>query len=156
MGIREVFKIEGPANKRHEMLIGITQSATLLMKELDIFCVDLRITSSQFNILMVLKNHVKEGLTQQELCEHLLVTKSNVTRLLDRAQNKGLVQRRGHPDDKRINKVFITKKGFELVKKSEQKYFCKIGELTSNLDEKNVHQCIQSIECLVKKMRNSD
>lgn len=50
------------------------------------------ITLAQFDVL----THVarQEGLTQQELAEQLLVTKGNISHLVDRLEHAGLVERR--------------------------------------------------------------
>lgn len=60
----------------------------------------------QFDVLA----HVgaAEGITQQEVTDSLLVTKSNVCQLLDRMEKAGLVQRR---QDGRTNRLFLTPAG---------------------------------------------
>ncbi len=61
---------------------------------------------SRFDIL----NHagIPEGRTQQELARALLVTKGNVTQLLDAMEREGLLERRR---DGRTKRVFLTDKG---------------------------------------------
>src|SRR4051794_21314977 len=46
-----------------------------------------------------------EGRTQQQVADALLVTKSNVTQLLDRMEQAGLVERRQHG---RTNLLYLT------------------------------------------------
>src|SRR5215212_12107013 len=50
------------------------------------------LNNAQFDVLA----HVgaAEGITQQELADSLLVTKGNVTQLLDRVEERGLISRR--------------------------------------------------------------
>ncbi len=61
---------------------------------------------SRFDIL----NHAgtPEGRTQQELARALLVTKGNVTQLLDAMEREGLLERRR---DGRAKRIFLTGKG---------------------------------------------
>ncbi len=74
----------------------------------------LELTVAQFDALANL--YVGDGITQQQLAEHLLVTKGNVTGLLNRLSERGLVERRIHPRDRRANTVFLTAKGRALAK----------------------------------------
>ena len=52
-----------------------------------------------------------EGLTQQELADSLLVTKGNVTQLLDRLEHCGLIERR---QDGRAKRIWLTERGRAL------------------------------------------
>jgi DNA-binding MarR family transcriptional regulator len=64
------------------------------------------LNNAQFDVLA----HVGavEGITQQELADSLLVTKGNVTQLLDRMESRGLIERRPQG---RTNRLFPTDEG---------------------------------------------
>jgi DNA-binding MarR family transcriptional regulator len=64
------------------------------------------ISVSRFDVL----NHAgtPEGRTQQELANALLVTKGNITQLLDAMEGDGLIERRR---DGRTKRVFLTEHG---------------------------------------------
>jgi DNA-binding MarR family transcriptional regulator len=64
---------------------------------------------AQFDVLA----HVgaREGVTQQELADALLVTKGNVCQLLDRMERSGLILRQ---QDGRSNRLFPTDEGRKL------------------------------------------
>ncbi|KAB0266267.1 MarR family winged helix-turn-helix transcriptional regulator [Microvirga brassicacearum] len=67
----------------------------------------------QFDLLSTLTE--REGLSQQELAERLYVTKGNVSGLLDRMVEAGLVERRTIPGDRRSNALHLTPKGRALA-----------------------------------------
>ena len=67
----------------------------------------------QFDLLSTLTE--QEGLSQQELAQRLYVTKGNVSGLLDRMVEAGLVERRAIPDDRRSNALHLTLKGRSLA-----------------------------------------
>ncbi len=67
----------------------------------------------QFDLLSTLTE--REGLTQQELAERLYVTKGNVSGLLDRMVEAGLVERRAIPGDRRSNALHLTDLGRRLA-----------------------------------------
>lgn len=84
---------------------------------------------AQFDVLA----HVgaREGVTQQELADALLVTKGNVCQLLDRMESSGLIERQ---QDGRSNRLFPTEKGrkvfHSIVPSHEDRIVEKFGVLT--------------------------
>ena len=71
------------------------------------------LTLPQFDVLATLSHG--EGITQQELAERLLVTKGNVVGIIDRAAAAGWVERRPDPDDRRVNRLYLTDAGHALL-----------------------------------------
>ena len=69
----------------------------------------------QFDLLSTLTE--REGLTQQELAERLYVTKGNVSGLVDRLVEAGLVERRAIPGDRRSHALYLTRDGRRLVER---------------------------------------
>jgi len=67
----------------------------------------------QFDVLSTLTE--REGMTQQELAERLYVTKGNVSGLIDRMVDAGLVERRPIPGDRRSHALHLTARGRELA-----------------------------------------
>jgi len=63
----------------------------------------------QFDILAQIG--AAEGASQQQIADALLVTKSNVTQLLDRMERAGLVRREQHG---RMNHLYLTAEGRRL------------------------------------------
>lgn len=64
------------------------------------------VSVAQFDVLAQVG--AREGLSQQELAHALLVTKGNVTQLLDRLQRDGLIVR---CQEGRTNRLFLTEQG---------------------------------------------
>jgi MarR family transcriptional regulator, organic hydroperoxide resistance regulator len=71
------------------------------------------LSGPQFDVLATLWHG--EGITQQELAERLLVTKGNVVGLLDRTAAAGWVERRPDAEDRRINRLYLTDAGRDLL-----------------------------------------
>lgn len=83
---------------------------------------------SRFDVL----NHagVKEGRTQQELADALLVTKGNVVQLLDGMEAEGLLYRRRSG---RTNHIYLTDRGRELRRKAIETHEASIAQEMSAL-----------------------
>ncbi|WP_349371864.1 MarR family transcriptional regulator [Salinarimonas sp.] len=65
----------------------------------------------QFDVLSTLTE--REGITQGELAQRLYVTKGNVSGLIDRLVEAGLVERRAIPGDRRSHALHLTRHGAE-------------------------------------------
>ncbi len=64
------------------------------------------VTLAQLDVLYALSGG--DDITQQELAERLLMTKANVAVILDRLADRGLIERRSDPRDRRANRLFLT------------------------------------------------
>ena len=76
----------------------------------------LGLTGAQYNVLRILEG-AGEPLPQQEIAKRLLVSRANVTGLLDKLEAKGMAERLSC-DDRRVNLIQLTGRGFDLLKKS--------------------------------------
>jgi DNA-binding MarR family transcriptional regulator len=61
-----------------------------------------------------------DGRTQAELAEALAVEPPTITKMLQRMEVAGLVQRRPHPEDRRAQLVFLTARGKRLQQKVDR------------------------------------
>ena len=73
------------------------------------------LTPEQFGILMILAKW--DGLYQKQIADFLSKDRPNITRMLNILEEKNYVERRSDKTNKRISRVFITKRGLELVEK---------------------------------------
>lgn len=69
---------------------------------------------SRFDVLAHLDMAGEKGLSTSQLASRLLASKGNITRLLDRMAQDGLIERRGDAADRRISKIRLSAKGAEL------------------------------------------
>lgn len=70
------------------------------------------VTLDQFAVLIRLWQ--EDGLSQTELCEKTCKTKSNMTRILDSMEKKGLISRRVNREDRRSFSIYLTQKGRDI------------------------------------------
>ena len=64
----------------------------------------------------------KEGITQTELAEHVMVQPATVTNMLQRLERKGLVDRKPDIEDQRVSRVYVTEKGRDIEEKVQEKW----------------------------------
>lgn len=74
------------------------------------------VTSAQYNVLRILLGGPREGSACQYIGERLLKRVPDVTRLVDRMQEAGLVSRSRDAEDRRVVLVRVTAKGTKLCR----------------------------------------
>ncbi len=132
----------------HQALLDILRMSAFLFKLSDRFFAKHGMTDSQFNVLMMLNEYGKEGLSQQELSEQLVVHKSHVTGLVDSLAKMGYVTRKARSDDRRYNRIVLATKGVEILKKVEVPYLQEVQRLMSHLslvEKKNLRSYIAKL-----------
>ena len=73
------------------------------------------ITLGWYDALVHLEE-AEDGLRMNELAGRILLSKSGLTRVIDRMEEAGLVRRERPPDDRRVVKVLITPAGLETLR----------------------------------------
>ncbi len=73
------------------------------------------VSGTQYNVLRILRGAGNDGLCRQEIADRLLTRMPDVTRLLDRMEEAGLVERERSATDRRIVSTRLTKTGRSLV-----------------------------------------
>lgn len=62
----------------------------------------------------------QDGITQSEMAEGLCIQPATVTKMLDRMEKSGLVERRRDTADQRVSRVYLTKGGRSMRQPIEQ------------------------------------
>ena len=147
MKLQQELRLKQPlASDNHEALLSLVRTSSLMQKLSDRFFSRFGLTDVQFNILMILKEHRSEGLSQQQLSEHLIVTKSNVVGLIDRLERSGYVSREAHPSDRRFNQIVLTSKGEKLEARIEKLYFKEVDKMMNVLSAQEKRSVIRAME----------
>ncbi|MCT4592738.1 MAG: MarR family transcriptional regulator [Anaeromicrobium sp.] len=79
-------------------------------------------TNTKFNVLVILSRGPKEGMMLSEIGEKMVVTKANMTGLIDRLEKDGLVERIRDSKDRRKIRAVLTTKGKDFVEKLVEVY----------------------------------
>lgn len=74
----------------------------------------------QYNVLRILRGAGPRGLSAGEVGERLITRSPDVTRLIDRLEKRGLVQRQPDPEDRRAVRIGITADGLDLLRQLDQ------------------------------------
>ena len=96
-----------------------------------------KLTIQQFNILRILRGQYPKVVNLKLIKERMLDKMSDVSRLVERLREKGLVDRKTCSSDRRNIDVCITEEGMDLLKKLDGD-IKKINVLFSTLSEEEV------------------
>lgn len=75
-----------------------------------------RLTPTQYNALRILRGAGEPGATCGEIGERMLTRDPDVTRLIDRLEARGLIERTRSEEDRRVVRTRITQTGLDLLK----------------------------------------
>jgi DNA-binding MarR family transcriptional regulator len=144
--VRKFSLVQGEEPSLHTWL-SLVRVYNRMQRALDRVLDDAGLTLPQFDVLANLG--MSEGITQQELAERLLVTKGNVCGLLDRMESAGLVQRKPDPEDRRVNRLHLTRQGRSALRKAFPTHLALIRECfgaLSGAEQQRLAQILARIE----------
>ena len=103
-----------------EVYLSILRTASELSYAADQLFRPFDITSSQYNVLRILRGAGADGLCRNEISERMVTATPDMSRLLDRMERAGWVTRERAEDDRRQVSTYITKSGMKLLEIMER------------------------------------
>jgi DNA-binding MarR family transcriptional regulator len=107
-------RFDSPAQ---EAMLNLMVAAEYVRRLVDEACATADLTSGQFNALRILRGAYPKGYPRCEVAARMVERAPDVTRLIDRLERRGLVERARVPEDRRLSITRITRPGLELLKK---------------------------------------
>ncbi|HEX6534553.1 MAG TPA: MarR family transcriptional regulator [Gemmatimonadaceae bacterium] len=98
-------------------MVSLLLAAGHLRRELNVACARHDITSDQYNVLRILRGAGEGGLPRYEIASRMIERAPDVTRLLDRLEARGLVDRARSSEDRRLSLTRITEAGHALLER---------------------------------------
>lgn len=98
-----------------EAFVNLQRTADALMQGLAAILKPIGLSASQYNVLRILRGAGSDGLACREVAERMVTRDPDVTRLLDRLEDRGLVTRTREQGDRRIITVRITEEALRIL-----------------------------------------
>jgi MarR family 2-MHQ and catechol resistance regulon transcriptional repressor len=89
------------------------------------------LTSAEFGVLEAVYRNGPMALG--EIQGELLVSSGGITYLVDRLERRGIVKRRAAPEDRRVRRVELTRKGMQLIQEIFPQHAQRLEQLLSGL-----------------------
>jgi DNA-binding MarR family transcriptional regulator len=104
------------------------------------------ITTTQYNVLRILRGAGNDGLCRHEIGDRLVRQVPDVTRLLDRMEEAGLIVRERGDADRRYVTTRLTPQGLTLVNKLDAEIAGMQDRHVGHLNEKQVKSLLGLLE----------
>jgi DNA-binding MarR family transcriptional regulator len=129
-----------------EAFLGLQRTASLLLQSLGRELKGHDLTPAQYNTLRILRGAGPDALTCGEIGERLVSPGPDVTRLLDRLEQGGLVTRLRDAEDRRIVRARITEKGLDLLATLDEPVGRMLGRLLGNLGQERLRTFVALLD----------
>lgn len=120
MSLEEDIKVSKFRNPRHRLAVNLMFTNNWMTSKMQEVFRAHSITNQQYNILRILRGAFPDPCNIQELKARMLDKQPDVSRLVDRLFNKGLVHRKVNKVDRRKMDITIAPKGLELLSNMEE------------------------------------
>jgi DNA-binding MarR family transcriptional regulator len=150
MSIENDIKQTKFISEYHKLAVNVLFSASWISdKNLQVMK-PFKLTPQQFNILRILRGQKGSPLSVNSLIERMIDKSSNVSRLVDKLEDKGYVERKTCPSDRRQVHVIITESGLEFIGKLDEP----MSKLDAHIKALSLEEAA-TLNHLLDKMRNS-
>ena len=99
-----------------EAFVNLLRTADALMQGVAAALKPAGLSPAQYNVLRVLRGAGRDGLACREIGERMIAKDPDITRLLDRLEERDLISRTRDRADRRVITTRITDKGLRILK----------------------------------------
>ena len=145
----ELKQTKAFASARLEANLALQRTTDLISRPMERVFSKHGLTPEQFNVLRILRGSEPEGRPTLEIGRRMITRASNVTRIVDRLESKGLVARRRSGDDRRVVTVRISPAGLQLI----NKIYPAVVQATDNAMSGQTEADAQKLNALLEKLR---
>jgi DNA-binding MarR family transcriptional regulator len=111
------LKMKKSPEAKEEAILNLKVAAHFAENQMEKICSDFGITGAQYNVLRILKGVHPEGHPRCEIIARMIESAPDTTRLIDRLEKQGFVERDRSASDRRMSITKITAKGIKLLEK---------------------------------------
>ena len=112
---KELKQTKPFASREEEVYLNIQLTAERLWWGVNETLKKSEITPTQYNVLRILRGAGEQGATCSEISDRLVTKDSDITRLLDRLEARGLILRERGERDRRVIHTRISEEGLRLL-----------------------------------------
>jgi DNA-binding MarR family transcriptional regulator len=105
---------------------------------------------------IMLNLYRREGISQQELARKLLVGRSNMSMLLPQLEKRGLIERRGDSQDKRVLRLFLTDEGKAITEQAMEVQTGLIDQVMASASEERCNDVADHMEGIIATLLAQD
>lgn len=144
----EISQSKPFASKRQEAVIALLRTADSVKRQLGCELGGFDVTPQQYNVLRILRGAGTSGLPTLSIADRMIERTPGITRLLDRLEGCGWVERKRCHEDRRRVFAVITQKGLTLLERIAPVTERAHPEALSGLSDEEVEPLLRSLSMI--------
>ena len=144
--IDEIQQSKPFSSAAEEAFLNVQRTSVALNREFETLLKPFGLTSTQYNVLRILRGAGPEGLPCRQLGERMITPDPDITRLLDRMEARGLIARARDSRDRRVIFARITESGLSLLEKLDKPVIDFHRQRLAHLDKNSIRSLIRLLE----------
>jgi DNA-binding MarR family transcriptional regulator len=146
-GLKLEIVQESPfASLEEEALLNLLRTSDCLNRAFHLKTRDWGVTSTQYNVLRILRGAQPNGLTCSAIGSRMIAAEPDITRLLARLKALKLIRQRRDSHDRRVVWTGISEAGLALLKEMDPVILRLPGELLGHLNRTELAELIRLLE----------
>lgn len=129
-----------------EAIVNLHRTMDVVDRELETFLKPYGISTTQYNVLRILRGVYPAGLKCSEIGERMVAHDPDITRLLDRIEKRGLIERAREEKDRRVVRTKISGEGLALLARMDQPVEEGSRRILGHLGPERLTQLIELLE----------
>jgi MarR family transcriptional regulator, organic hydroperoxide resistance regulator len=155
-GLQAELKQKVPFTSREqEAYLALLRTADALQSRIERKLKEFGLTGTQYNALRILRGAGPDGLPCSEIGERMITHDPDITRLLDRLERCGLVERDRGKQDRRVIYGKITSAGLKLLREMDGPIEKHGREMLRHVGQERLKRLIELLE-LVRSRGDTD
>lgn len=138
-------------SREQEAFLSLMRTASALQTQIEAFLKEFGLTGTQYNALRILRGAGPEGLPCREIGERMITHDPDITRLLNRLEDRGFVERTRDKHDRRVIYGKITATGLKLLKEMDGPIEKHSREMLKHVGQEKLKQLIDLLEMVRAK-----
>jgi DNA-binding MarR family transcriptional regulator len=134
------------ASLQEETLLNLLRTSDCLSRALHLKTRDWGITSTQYNVLRILRGAHPNGLTCAAIGSRMITAEPDITRLLGRLKALKLIRQKRDADDRRVVWTWISESGLNLLREMDPVIRSAPLELLRGLSPAELGELIRLLE----------
>ena len=143
---QELKQTKAMASIEEESLLNIVRTADVLLQSLTIVMKPYQLSPTQYNVLRILRGAGDAGVSCKDIGARLVARDPDITRLMDRLEQRGLIVRDRSKEDRRIVTHRLTQAGSDLVNELQRPLEALNKQLTGGIKPGDLRQLVDVLE----------
>ena len=146
-GLKMEIMQERPfASLEEEALLNLLRTSDCLNRAFHVKTRDWGVTSTQYNVLRILRGAQPNGLTCAAIGSRMITAEPDITRLLKRLKALKLIRQKRDSQDRRVVWTVISEAGLALLHRMDPAILSLPGELLGHLERGELEELIRLLE----------